>query len=59
MTEALEIRAVHSQQFAAPDTAVRAESDTIQRQAQYWLPQAVFRHDRRDVGVVVLHGDAR
>ncbi len=58
MAETLEVRAVHSQQFAAPDAAVQAESDAIKSQTQHGFSQAVFRHDRRDMGVVVLHGDA-
>ena len=58
VAETLEMRAVHPQQFAAPDAAVQAESDPIKSQTQHGFSQAVFRDDRRDVGMMMLNGDA-
>ena len=50
---------VGDQQLAAPQRAVGAVAEAVEGEAEHRLGAAVLDHARRDVGVVVLHGDRR
>ena len=49
---------VGDQQLAAPHRAVGPVAEAVERQPEHRFGAAVLDHARRDVGVVVLHGDA-
>ena len=51
--------AVDAQQFAAPGAAVVAEADAVEREPEHRSVDAMLGQHRRDVRVVVLHGDER
>ena len=58
MTEPLEAVAIDPQQFSAPGLVPGSETEPIQRNAENRSVEAVFGHDRGDMGMVVLDGDS-
>ena len=53
------IAAISDHKLPAPDCAVRAVAGSIEGHADYRFIQAVFGHDRNDMGMVMLHADLR
>ena len=59
VAEALAVRAVEVEQFAAPGTTIRTEADAIECQADNRLVDAMFGADRGDMGVMMANCDGR
>ena len=59
VSQAIEFRALHPQQLAAPRRIVGAQAHTIQREPEHRILDVMFGANRGDMRMVMLHRDDR
>ncbi len=59
MPDSLEAPKVRDEELPSPQCAVGAVAEAVEREREHGAGPAVFGEARRDVGMVVLHTDAR
>ena len=59
MAEPGALRAIHPEQFTAPQAAIRPQPDSVNRQPRHRLIKLMFGADRCDMGMVVANRKRR